>query len=481
MGNTASAKQIEKVLDAVASEKALMTDETQQHSVPIGNWTQYIKNALTGNGSFSKFIIGKSGGGLEEPAEPGCDKAFTASYQCGTGKTKLINIDSGARGQTVEFDCRDEVEKCDGFKMSLGDDGNIVLTNSKNTQVWTSNTNNTGIALDKYKAVNGKYKRNYLKSGEVLELNEFIGSPSGNCYLQMVKKQDGNAGLELRYTTTDCGGENGTTVGFGDSRFSNGLYSIPKININNLGKIGYVNDSSELREYPSNMVSYSNNYSSMGKYNNFGNDISKSTNMTAQACQDKCNSDATCAGYVFDSNGGICNTKSAGMFPFSNRTPSETAELYVRGKGVANSASCAKNVDVSTALEWELLPPGEKMSPDTLCGLGLITENDRASLDEANKELRGITGILENKLRNLSKEDAQLVKSLGYNVNKLQSDLKSYNMVDKKARHHDSQFSLAAAMNEDAESNLKSENFHYLLWSILAILIIIGGIRVARM
>lgn len=458
-----------------------MTDDTQKHSVPIGNWTQYIKNALAGNNSFTKFIIGKSGGGLEDPAESDCDKAFTASYQCGTGKTKLINIDGGARGQTVDFDCRDEIAKCDGFKMSLGDDGNITLTNNKNVQVWTSNTNKTGIALDKYKAVNGKYKRNYLQSGEVLELNEFMGSPSGNCYLQMVKNQDGNAGLELRYTVADCGSGDGSGVGFGDSRFSNGLYSIPKVNINNLGKVGYVTDNSDLREYPANMISYSNNYYSMGKYTNNGNDIDKLTNVTAQSCIDKCNSNPNCAGYTFDTKGGICNTKSARMFPFSNRVPSDTSELYVRSKSVANNASCAKNIDMSTALEWELLSPGEKMSPDTLCGLGLITQNERTSLDTANKELRDITGTLENKLRNLSKEDEQLVKSLGYNVNKLQSDLKSYGNVGKIAKRHDDQFTHVSAMNEDAEAKLKSENFHYLLWSILAILILIGGIRIARM
>ena len=452
---------------------------SSQESVPIGNWTQYIKNALNGNKSFLQFLIGKSGGGLDDPAVPDCDKAFNASYQCGSGKTKLINIASGSRGQTVNFDCRDEMDKCDGFKMTLGDDGNIVLTNSKNEQVWSSNTNSTGIALDKYKASNGKYKRNFLKSGEVLELNEFIGSPSGNCYLQMVKKQDGNAGLELRYTTTDCTMK-GDSGGFGNSPNSNGLYSIPKININNLGKVGYVSDNGEVREYPQNMVSYSNAYYSMGKYTNDGNDIDIIKNISAQACEDKCNSNSKCAGYVFDTNGGVCKTKNYGMFPFSNRVPSETAELYVRSKSIANNASCTKNLDMSSAMEWELLPPGEKMSPSTLCRLGLVTQNEKKALDEANRDLRGLTGTLENKLRDLTKEDAELVKSLGYNVDKLQKDLKTYNNTDRTAKHGSKQLEHASAMNEDASMSMISENYQYLLWTILAILIIIGGIKATR-
>lgn len=454
-----------------------MTDS--QMPVPIGNWTQYIKNALTGNNSFLQFLIGKSGGGLDDPAETGCDKAFNASYQCGTGVSKIINIEGGARGQTVDFDCRDEMDKCDGFKLTLGDDGNLVLTNTKNEQVWTSNTNNTGIAVDKYKAINGKYKRNYLKSGESLQLNEFIGSPSGNCYLQMIKNLDGNAGLELLYTALDCTMK-GEAVGYGNSKDSNGLYSIPQINTKNLGKIGYVGDNGEIREYPQNMVSNSNSYYSMGQYTNNGNDIDTLKNVSAQVCQDKCNSNTKCAGYVFDTNGGVCKTKNYGMFPFSNRVPSETAELYVRGKSVANNASCTKKVDMSSALEWELLPPGIKMSPSTLCGLGLITQNEIKALEEANQDLRGITGTLESKLRDLTKEDAQLVSSLGYNVDKLQKDLKSYNNTDKRSKHYVKQAHHADAMNDDATMNMISENYHYLLWTILAIIIIIGGIKATR-
>ena len=201
----------------------------------------------------------------------------------------------------------------------------------------------------------------------------------------------------------------------------------------------------------------------MGNYNNDGNDIDVLNNVTSQDCMDKCNSNSKCAGYVFDTKGGVCKTKNYGMFPFSNRVPSETAELFIRNKRVANNASCSKNIDMSTALEWELLPPGEKMSPGTLCGLGLVTENDRKALDEANMELRDITGTLENKLRNLTKEDNQLVSSLGYNVDKLQKDLKTYNTVYQKAKQHDNQYQHANAMNDDAALNMISENYHYLL------------------
>lgn len=450
--------------------------DSQTQQVPIGNWTQYIKNALTGKNNFIKFLIGKSGGGLDDPTESDCNKSFNASYQCGNGTTKLINIEKDARGQTVVFDCTKESEICNGVRLTIGDDGNLVMSNSNGEQIWTSNTNKTGIPLDKYKAVNSKYKRNYLKSGEILQLGEFIGSPSGNCYLQMVKKQNGNAGLELRYEVTECSESDGKS----DSKYSNLLYSVPKVNTQSLTKVGYVDNDSNLHEYPNDMVSYGNNYYLMGNYTNKGNDINTIENSTMEQCREKCNTNDNCAGFVFNNIDKTCKTKSSGMFPLSNRVPDKNSELYVRSKSVANNASCTKAVNSSTSMEWELYPANVKMSPDTLCNLGLIVKDEKQFLDAANKDLRELSNTLEDKIKKLSKEDKKLVSDLGYNVDKLKNDLNEYNNVYKVAENKNNEFDRAIAMYEDTNLDMISENYQYLLWTILAIIIIIGSIRITK-
>ena len=450
--------------------------DSQTQQVPIGNWTQYIKNALTGKNNYIQFLIGKSGGGLDDPAENDCDKSFSASYQCGNGTTKLINIEKGARGQTVVFDCRKESEICSGVRLTIGDDGNLVMSNSNGEQIWTSNTNKTGIPLDKYKAINSKYKRNYLKSGEILQLGEFVGSPSGNCYLEMVKKQNGNAGLELRYEVTDCSESDGKA----NSKYSNLLYSVPKVNTQSLTKVGYVDNDSNLHEYPNDMLSYGNNYYLMGNYTNKGNDIDTIKNTTMEQCREKCNTNDNCAGFVFNNADKICKTKKTGMFPLSNRVPEKNSELYVRSKSIANNASCTKSVNSSTAMEWELYPAGVKMSPGSLCNLGLILKDEKQFLDTANKDLRELSNTLQDKIQKLSNEDKKLVSDLGYNVNKLNNDLSEYNNVYKIAENKDEEFEHATAMYEDTNLDMISENYKYLLWTILTIIIIIGSIRITR-
>jgi hypothetical protein len=180
-----------------------------------GNWTSYVQ-AFVKDKAVANYVITGT-----DPAV-GCLKDFTATYQCGTSPTvKTITIPGEAGGQTATFDCTAENQACAGFKLTLGDDGNLVLTNMAGTQLWTSHTTKTGLAMDQYKATNSKYGRNYLMGGETLRLGEFIGSPSGNCYLIMATGPDGGNGLQLNYTVANCNAQN-----FGNDEQTNGLFSL---------------------------------------------------------------------------------------------------------------------------------------------------------------------------------------------------------------------------------------------------------------
>ena len=183
-------------------------------SVNIGNWTPYVKDAVRGNVSTSYTIAG------HDPAY-GCYKNFAASYRCGNSpNTKTINIPGEAGGQTAFFDCTAENNKCKKFRLTLGDDGNLILTDSENKQIWTSDTHQTGLSLDEFSAKRSKYGRNYLLAGETLYLGEFIGSPSGNCYLIMDRTPEGT-GLQLKYSVMNC---DDSQYGFDTS--TNGLFSL---------------------------------------------------------------------------------------------------------------------------------------------------------------------------------------------------------------------------------------------------------------
>jgi hypothetical protein len=593
------------------------------YNVPIGNWTSYVQKEVNGKEN-STFIVGQSGGGNIDPAY-GCRKRFTATYQCGSGPTKTVNIDPEAWGQAATFDCTAENKVCAGFKLTLGDDGNIVITDNSNKQLWTSNTNKTGLALPQYSAKNGKYGRNYLLSGETLSIGEFIGSPSGNCYLIMASDQDTSkgAGLQLKYNISSCTMSDENT-GFGTDDNSFATYSINKVNTNNLGKVGYISNNGKIHEYPSTMLGQGTDYSLLGNYNSKGNDIKNITNVNVDQCKKSCNEIDDCNGFVYSagkktsgiqfiklhfgdniaqcvqisqlavySNGvnvaqgkpvtstpsfgkskpaeravdgtlsaqdypdlyhSNCNSgdywlldlqqefpiekivyynrnnntyssrakgmmvelmdsskkilktltltgdvvqtydvnigqpaspeqcwlKNSEMFPKGLRQEDNDLELYIRNKSVTNNNSCNKTVEASTITDWELFPIGEKMTMDTLCNLGAITEQERKELEQKHTKLSGIADIIKNKLQYLTKEKSKIDMSMDKNINKLKTDISSYHNIWEQADNHIANTDNINAILEDTDLNMVSQNYKYLLWTILAILLIIGGIRVTR-
>ena len=137
-----------------------------------------------------------------DPA-PGCNKNFISSYKCSPGKDiKKVNVNAEAAGNIALFDCSNEYARCTGGLLTLTDDGNLVLSNGT-AIIWKSNTNKVGIPLKKYEALTSKYKRNYLKTGEFLYPDEFVGSPSGNCIL-ICEKKDNICSLSIVYYLWGC-------------------------------------------------------------------------------------------------------------------------------------------------------------------------------------------------------------------------------------------------------------------------------------
>jgi hypothetical protein len=308
-------------------------------NIAIGNWSPYVQSEINGKESAS-FIVGRSGGGTTDPAV-GCKKRFTATYQCGTGAPKEVNIAPEAWGQAALFDCTTESKVCADFRLTLGDDGNIVITNGNNGTLWTSNTTKTGIALPKFNAKNGKYGRNYLLAGEVLNIGEFVGSPSGNCYLMMEK----DVGLQLKYNMSGCTMSDDNTGMSGDAT-AYATYSIPPTTIGNVGKVGYISNNGKLHAYPDSMIEQGTSYELIGKYDAPGNTIQQMTGSVDQ-CKKTCNDLKECYGFVHksakQSTGGVQFVKL--HYPEGQTQCIQISQLAVYSNGV----NVAKNKSVSSA------------------------------------------------------------------------------------------------------------------------------------
>ena len=467
---------------------------TTEYWVSNNNWTKEI----LGKGTYDpeakipaiNYLIN-----VDATTNPaiGCDKGFEASYQCGkyTNAAKHISIAPEALGKTANFDCTAEAALCTSLKLTLDDDGSLTLSNTKNGNIlWTSDeisgskiTPDSVKALDKYKAENGKYPRNYLEPGETLDMsgNEWIGSPSGKYRLMMSAN-----GLQVVYSIDGCGDL--MTVGKTDSGFDTTkatvMYEMQMSYPQFVGQMGYINDAGQLQVFdPINQL-FTSSYEKIGNYNILGANLGvEFAGRTETNCETQCTKDYTCVGFVYDTERKRCQLKTAEVYQ-TNRIINNKFQYYLRNKKPNNDTSCPQDITNEDSVFWG----NSSMSPDpmlstTACGLKRYTKKEReAAVDEETKVMGTVTSEFKSLMDTLH-DKYRLLKthllSTGTDMETAKSDLnaiRSAGMDNLK----NAQYAQLKAMSEDTDLNMMSQNYRHILWSILAIVIIIATMKIAK-
>lgn len=454
-------------------------DGYNSYSVNIGNWTQYVQTL--DNQPEGVFVV-KQTGSTDDPAH-GCEKEFITSYQCGNNETKSINLSKEASGKIAVLNCRDESSYCNGFKLTIKDDYNLYLTDTNGKLIWktfVNNTNNVGIMNPEKSAANSKYKRNYLNAGEYLDDGEFVGSPSGNCYLQFIKDK----GIFLFYDKINCSKVAKENAYYATKNVSPyrtmATYSIANPPDNsNIGKAGYISQDGKIKEYSTKMQTWSDNYIELGNYANPGDSINQFGATSANECMTGCNETDDCVGFVF--SGGSCQLKNADqMYPKTMKMIDNNSKLYKRNIAIDGDASCSMPVKSIGSDVWTNYLSDGYMNSASKCSLGAATQKQQKKLDKINSSLLGTVNDIETKLNKLNESDKKLLRERGLNENKIKNNLKNYKKLENKYNHYNLNKATTDGMNETSELQMISDNYWYMVWSILAISILIGSIKLAK-
>ena len=310
---------------------------------------------------------------------------------------------------------------------------------------------------------------------------------------------------------------NGTTVNTNTDAAR--LYTIPTIFNENIGKAGYVNDLGQLKLYPDTMTSYGNKFDEIGNYSSAGGVLASFGNSTLEECQTKCsngsypdgsNDKQKCAGFVFDTTGAMCKIldKTLGQ---QQRIIKPTARYFARQKGIiGQDISCPADVTIQGSGFWNSTQKVSDMSTATKCGLANFVENERtkvrSELPEVMKNIqyKDADGNLSEAIKyaDISGNAVLLDKNKNgfkYWFERLQD---KYNILtgnlfstkdsikNKMDELEESKKDLAdwtgeqlqnlQAMTEDRDLNMMSQNYRHILWSILAIIIIIGTLKMTK-
>jgi hypothetical protein len=298
------------------------------------------------------------------------------------------------------------------------------------------------------------------------------------------------------------------------------LYTIPQTFVEHMGKAGHVDNQGQLHLYPNSMTSYGNNYEQIGNFKSLGSSYKTFSGSSIEDCKTKCTTgtypDGTgdtqkCAGFVFDSTGAMCKLLDNTMYQ-SSMLISPTSSYFSREKSIINqNISCPVDVTAQTSDFWNESPKNNTpMSPTTKCGLAYHTNSERNTVGgdlttvKGSVEYQDMSGNLTNDL-NFSDVNANMAlydknkNTFRYWIESLQdkyykltgllfntkSSLKSNldELQESKQNLADwtgEQLQNLQAMNEDRDLYMMSQNYRHILWSILAIIIIICTIKITK-
>ena len=419
---------------------------------PIGNVTDSV--AVSSNWKESASIA-ISNATFGDPS-PGCAKAFDIAYKCG-GSSFSRNL-TPAEGQTMILDCKDYMQTTCQFYLILQDDCNMCLykgTDPSNEQegIWMSHTNGKQKDVNPdWVASKGKYGRNYMKTGETLAVDEWIGSNDGS--VRLIMQADGNLVLYTSETKPGCSVKSNKTYGSG---WINAVYKIEPVgNKASLGKVAYIDSDANLKEYPSSLLSYSNQYQLFKDFDSGGNDIQglNPASNNEQGCIDVCNANEECAGFEYQPNGNYCYLKNSAMYPAGEKQyyANSGITMGVRKPQISNSVnkSCSRDIVNIDSVRYDNYIKGEAMSPETTCGTSVVLGEDKTTLSNLQNSMLSVGQEIANQTDDLYTKNNNIMNTMEQNSVQFNKNVDMYKANDNKIKN---ELNLPGKFQTDPDAN----------------------------
>ena len=392
------------------------------------------------------------------------------------------------------------------FLLRLGDDGSMYIQEtSKWSIIWNANT--AGRLKDSepnYIAKKGKYGRDYLTSnGDTLASGDWIASNNGKMGLFM--QSDGNLVLYAFVMKENCNPMKNSKLGGGVK--ADALYKMDKVGVPSaVGSVGYVDEDALLYTYPSNNTGLTTKYTTFTGFDSAGNDIkgASKANSSIANCQKDCDANKGCFGFVFDNERKMCYPKGAGVV---NNTLINNPKIntYVRNKGPIKLPEGVKDnsvVNIDSLQFSKYSKAGPVKGP---YGLLKATGADMKQEKQTSSKLAGIVPQISNETKQFLSSNTTINSdmksaSTGLDIyggkyksasdvvdlldpkkregfkNSLESELQNLrDMENKIVSLHDNNID---NMLEDSDIVILQQNYHYILWSILAITTTLVAIKV---
>ena len=431
------------------------------------------------------------------------------NYNCGnnTAPNAPTNVGGVNAGQGFNVTCSDLYNQFPSFSLTLSESGVLTISNNANSasnvtisiqfdnqqQATLSNGQVVTLNMPRPDWVSGSINNDggNLTSSSMntpsIGNGQWISSRTGLCRLIL-----NNNMLQLEYSLQNATQDaDGNLVG-NDSSVA--LYSIQNVNASNLGSSAHIDINGAINPYTYQPVTYDSSYTEMKGYIpnpailNPGN-TNIVPNANDEQCRIACNNDPTCAGYVVYGN--CYKLKAGDIFPTGgDRIPASQYSTYIRNPMFPqNDNSCRKTLDAVTGtdaysyyLNNGITPnPPTNMTPQTKCNLGKVLDNQMNLLRERNQQAVEKGKVVKNQLQDLFERENNVLNSISENRDTSQFMNDITKMTNDQIQDIENAQITKSAAEKDSELLLVSDNYRYVIWGIVSLLLSIAAIKGMRM
>ena len=326
-----------------------------------------------------------------------------------------------------------------------------------------------------YATTKGKSTNPWINSGFTFAKGDFIGNNNGSLYLIM--DMSGN----LNLCTTSYSYYSGIKLGgnyYGGGKSSNAIYQLPEVGSSSLlNNVYYIDANADSHLYTSQYTGPSSNYTMFPSIDASGNNISQINNSSLEDCQQQCDNTQDCAGFVFDASNNKCFTKNSGMWPYGgNQNVSLSSNTYLKMNQLnsvpVGVSTTTNNIDSYTAKKYI---PSTSSEIDPF-GLAYDISGNLSSIASLESQIAALANQIVSENINFENNQIAIFEQATADKQAIEDFLQDYTIVENTIKKINSQEYLL----KDSAIKVLQENYHYLLWSILAIGIVIVGVNVLK-
>lgn len=157
-----------------------------------------------------------------------------------------------------------------------------------------------------------------------------------------------------------------------------------------------------------------------------------------------------------------------------------TLRLYPSGKIINDEDTCPSTINTIDEDTWKLFQQGENMEKSTLCNLGKIDPEVKDTIQKYYKQLYSIATEIQNKINSTNTLIQKISNKNLTEKQKLQTDLDQFNSLLSDFKNIETKNPTLMAILEDSKLKYGMENYEYIGYTILTLMLLFLMMKYAR-